>query len=205
MIKKINIKIWSERLSRKIRELEHLTKRARSELLLSAADHFLRAAGKQTPQTAKKSRGVEKSTNNRDWILWCSPRTSLKPIGFVSTFSKNNKYRAFVFRKASEAKSYKKIKNRGLGKMGWWVALSKLKTNTVLPRGYNSEVKNVAERFSNVSINRFFITLTNRVRGINRYGALAYAKALRSTAKWMNANVVRLKKTMKKTFNGAGA
>ena len=41
----------------------------------------------------------------------------------------------------------------------------------------------------------------NAIDGISRYGEIAKSKAIRSTAKWMNANVRRLKAQMKQQFN----
>jgi hypothetical protein len=44
-------------------------------------------------------------------------------------------------------------------------------------------------------------TAANRIKGISNYGEIAHAKALRSTAKWMNANVLRIKQEMQLKFN----
>lgn len=203
---KINAKIWSGRLDAKIREMEKLTGKKRAEIVKSSMDHFLRSAGKATPQTKPKKRTVEQAKDKRDWVLFATPQTRVNPADSKRFLYKARSFKAFFFGKKSEANKYKKIKNRGIGKMGWWASLMRLGFNSTTPRGYVQDISDKARKYSSLSSSfnlagRAMSTARNSIDRISRYGEIAKNMALRSTAKWMNANVNRIKKDMQSKFN----
>lgn len=203
---KIKVKLWSERLDNKIKEMQKLTGRSRVDIVKSSMDHFLRAAGKATPIAKQKKRNIERSDNKRDWVLFASAGSRIKPKNTVGEAGRKNKFKAFFFRKKSEAQRYAKIKYRGISKAGWWYSLFSLRYNTASPRGYKTEVGNAARNYSffemrsNI-VGKAMAIAINQIAGITRYGEVAKNIALRSTAKWMNANVNRIKKEMQAKFN----
>lgn len=211
---KINIKIETQILNRKMHEYRRYQKKPLWEVIEQMGTWFTQSVLKATPPkrgAMKKRSVIEVSRTRQGFIEGTSRMWGRTETRYKVPFRTNKKKGVKYFAKKAAANKFAKILFRNIGKFGWLIAARKAIGERALKKhgGYSkvtvkSQVKNktnqIARGYGRKRLFSFAV-FVNMVRGVGRYGNYAKLTALRRVKNRLGRVIKDFKKKMNRKWN----